>query len=83
MKIEIIPWLLDAGRVTRKTIQGHGFRGIQENINQKAGIELLVTHDLIRNSLGNEIDDREYQINPALLTALKTIFYPSRRPPQS
>ena len=67
-------WLLDAGRVNKGQVQMQQFGDLPDNINQRAGIE-LITNDPIRSANGTEID-RYHQINPTLLDALKNILYP-------
>jgi hypothetical protein len=73
-----IRWLLDSGRVSRGRIQGAGFRGIQEELNERASID-LITHEIERAANGTEIDSY-HQINPSYLSALKNVLHP---PPRS
>lgn len=76
--LDFIRWLLDSGRVNRGRIQNQGFGGMQDGLNQRAGID-LITHEPIRSANGTEFD-REHQINPRLVAALKHVLYPPPRP---
>jgi hypothetical protein len=71
-----VRWLLDSGRIPSGRVQTAGFHGLQEQLNQRAGID-LITHEIERAANGMEID-RSHEINPSYLLALKNVLHPPR-----